>query len=62
MNVLSCDASTVGNYDLGIVNQEIRLLDGLKEHKFDIIYLVGQDNLDFNKKRRIYNLSRKPWG
>ena len=49
-NVLSCDASTVGNYDLGIVNHENKLLDDLKDHKFDIIYLVGQDNLDFDKK------------
>ena len=50
LNILSCDASTVGNYDLGIVNQENRLLDGLKDHKFDIVYLVGQDNLVFDKK------------
>ena len=50
LNILSCDASTVGNYDLGIVNQESRLLDDLKNHKFDIIYLLGQDNLDFDKK------------
>jgi NADH-quinone oxidoreductase subunit G len=50
LSTLSCDASTVGNYDLGIVNQENELLNDLKDHKFDIIYLVGQDNLDFEKK------------
>ena len=50
LNIVSCDASSVGNYDLGIVNQESRLLDDLKNHKFDIIYLLGQDNLDFDKK------------
>ena len=50
LNILSCDASTVGNYDLGILNQENKLLNDLKDHKFDIIYLVGQDNLDFDKK------------
>ncbi|RPG96581.1 MAG: NADH-quinone oxidoreductase subunit G [Candidatus Pelagibacter sp. TMED239] len=50
LNVLSCDASTVGNYDLGIVNNKSKLIDDLKNHKFDIVYLVGQDNLDFNKK------------
>ena len=50
LNVLSCDASTVGNYDLGIVNNKGKLIDDLKNHKFDIVYLVGQDNLDFNKK------------
>ncbi len=50
LNVLSCDASTVGNYDLGIVNNKGKLIDDLKNHKFDIVYLIGQDNLDFNKK------------
>ena len=49
-NVLSCDAATVGNFDLGIVNEENNLLDDLKNHKFDIVYLVGQDNLNFDKK------------
>ncbi len=50
LNTLSCDASTVGNYDLGIVNQKNNLLDELKKHKFDIVYLVGQDDLNFDKK------------
>ncbi len=50
LNILSCDASTVGNYDLGIINLEKKLLNELKEHKFDIVYLLGQDNLDFEKK------------
>ncbi len=50
LNILSSDAATVGNYDLGIVNLESRLLEDLKSHKFDIIYMVGQDNLDFDKK------------
>ena len=50
LNTLSCDASTVGSYDLGIVNQENLLLNDLNDHKFDIIYLVGQDNLNFDKK------------
>tara|TARA_B100001175_G_scaffold171681_1_gene145679 strand:+ start:31 stop:2070 length:2040 start_codon:yes stop_codon:yes gene_type:complete len=49
-NILSCDASTVGNYDLGIFNQESKIIDDLRDHKFDIVYLVGQDNLDFEKK------------
>ena len=38
------------NYDLGIIKEENNLIDDLKNHKFDIVYLVGQDNLDFNKK------------
>ena len=44
------DAATVGNFDLGIVNNQNNLLVDLKEHKFDIVYLLGQDNLDFEKK------------
>jgi len=50
LNILSCDASTVGNYDLGIVNQENKILNELTNHKFDIIYLIGRDNLDLEKK------------
>ena len=50
LNVLSTDAATVGNIDLGIINNENNLLNDLKEHKFDIVYLVGQDNLEFDKK------------
>ncbi len=50
LNILSCDAATVGNYDLGIVNENNNLLKDLKDHKFDIVYLVGQDNLIFDKK------------
>ncbi|MBD1139148.1 NADH-quinone oxidoreductase subunit G [Pelagibacterales bacterium SAG-MED46] len=49
-NVLSCDASTVGNFDLGIINEGKNLLEDIRSHKFDIIYLVGQDNLNFDKK------------
>ncbi len=50
LNILSCDAATVGNFDLGILNKEKNLLEELKSNKFEIIYLVGQDNLEFNKK------------
>ena len=50
LNILSCDAATVGNFDLGIINNENDILNDLKEHKFDIVYLVGQDNIDFDKK------------
>jgi NADH-quinone oxidoreductase subunit G len=50
INVLSCDASTVGNFDLGIVNENNNLLEELKKNKFDMVYLVGQDNLNFDKK------------
>ena len=50
LNILSCDAATVGNFDLGIINNQKNILNDLKEHKFDIVYLVGQDNIDFDKK------------
>ncbi|MSP10357.1 MAG: NADH-quinone oxidoreductase subunit G [Pelagibacteraceae bacterium] len=49
-NILSNDASTVGNYDLNIFKEDINLIEDLKNHKFDIVYLVGQDNLNFEKK------------
>ena len=32
------------------MNQGNKLLNDLKNNKFDIVYLVGQDNLDFDKK------------
>ncbi len=50
LNILSCDAATVGNFDLGILNSEQNLLEELKSNKFEIVFLVGQDNLEFNKK------------
>ena len=50
LNILSTNAATVGNLDLGLINKEDNLLDDLKQHKFEIVYLVGQDNLDFDKK------------
>ncbi len=50
LNILSTDAATVGNIDLGIINNENNLISDLKEQKFEIVYLVGQDNLEFDKK------------
>ena len=52
-NILSNDAATVGNFDLDIFknnNNKNSLLDDLNDHIFDIVYLVGQDNLNFEKK------------
>ena len=49
-NILSTDAATVGNFDIGIVDEVNNLLKDLQSHKFDIVYLVGQDNLNFHKK------------
>ena len=50
LNILSTDAATVGNFDLEIVNENDDLINDLYEHKFELIYLLGQDNLDFQKK------------
>ncbi len=50
LNILSVDAGTVGNLDLDISDKDNKLLDEVKENKFEIIYLLGQDNLDFKKK------------
>ena len=50
INILSTDASTVGNYDLDLLNYEDDLIKDLNDHKFDIVFLVGQDNLSFKKK------------
>jgi NADH-quinone oxidoreductase subunit G len=50
INVLSVDAATVGSLDLDLIDKNNKLLDGLNENKYDIVYLLGQDNLDFKKK------------
>ena len=50
INILSVDAATVGSFDLDIIDSSNKLLDDLKENKFEIVYLLGQDNLDFKKK------------
>ncbi len=50
LNKLSLDASSVGSLDLGILSIKKNMFDDLRDHKFDIVYLLGQDNLDFSKK------------
>ena len=50
LNVLSVDASTVGNIDLDVIDQSNTILDDLSKNKFEIIFLLGQDNLNFKKK------------
>ena len=49
LNILSTDAATVGNLDLDIINHKVDLIKDLKENKFELLYLLGQDNLDFQK-------------
>ena len=50
LNILSADAATVGNLDLDLINKNQDLIKDLYENKFEIVYLLGQDNLNFNKK------------
>ena len=50
INILSVDAATVGSLDLDLIDENNKLLDDLNENKFEIVYLLGQDNLDFKKK------------
>ena len=50
LNLLSVDASTVGNLDLDLIDNSDTILDDLNKNKFEIIFLAGQDNLDFKKK------------
>ena len=49
-NLLSTDAATVGNFDLDILDETNELFQKLNENKFKIIFLLGQDNLNFFKK------------
>ena len=50
LNTLSTNASTVGNYDLEIIKENSNLINELNENKFEIVFLIGQDDLKFNKK------------
>ncbi len=50
LNKIVTDASTVGNLDLEIINKSKDLFAELNSHKFELIYLLGQDNLNFSKK------------
>ena len=50
LNILSTDAATVGNFDLDVICEKNDLIKDLNDNKFEIVYLLGQDNLNFNKK------------
>ena len=52
LNILSNNASTVGGYDLNIpINtQENKVLNELNRNAFKLVFLFGQDNLNFGKK------------
>ena len=48
LNVLSNNASTVGAYDLDILDDET--IDKVLSNQFELIFLFGQDNLNIKKK------------
>jgi NADH-quinone oxidoreductase subunit G len=53
LNIISENASTVGSFDLGLYKTEDgsnEILTDLENHKFEIVYLLGVDNLKFKKK------------
>jgi len=53
LNVISENASTVGGFDLGLYKTENgsnKVLKDLENHKFEIVYLLGQDSLKFKKQ------------
>jgi NADH-quinone oxidoreductase subunit G len=53
LNVISENASTVGSFDLGLyktIDGSNEVLKDLENHKFEIVYLLGQDSLKFNKQ------------
>ena len=54
LNVMSNDASTVGSFDLGIyknTNNENEVLKNLKNNIYEVVYLLGVDNLNFDKRK-----------
>ncbi len=53
LNTISENAATVGSLDLGLyktVDGSNEVLKDLENHKFEIVYLLGVDNLKFEKK------------
>ena len=52
-NLISSNASSIGSLDLGIYNQKSyknEVLKKLKNNFYEIVYLLGEDNLKFDKK------------
>ncbi len=53
LNIISNNASTVGAYDLDIlnsINNDESTLKKIKKNYFDILFLFSQDNINFTKK------------
>tara|TARA_Y100001935_G_scaffold244220_1_gene236454 strand:- start:490 stop:2523 length:2034 start_codon:yes stop_codon:yes gene_type:complete len=50
LNLISVDAATVGNLDLDILCETRNLIQDLNSNTFELVFLLGQDNIRFNKK------------
>ena len=53
LNIISENASTVGSLDLGIFQTNDgsnEVLSNLENHKYELVFLLGRDNLRFKKK------------
>ena len=50
LNILPKNASTVGAIDLGFYMRENSFFEKIKNNKFKLLFFVGSDNIDFNKK------------
>jgi NADH-quinone oxidoreductase subunit G len=53
LNLIYENAATIGSFDLGIYKTSDgynSILKDLEDHKFEIIFLLGQDNLKFKKQ------------
>ncbi len=51
LNILPINASTVGGFDLDIINTDENItLKALNDRNFEIVFLIGQDDLKFKKE------------
>ena len=53
LNIISDNASTVGGYDLDVLssnNGKNKTLEEIQKNNFKIIFLLGQDNINFKKQ------------
>ena len=50
LNVLTSNAATVGSLDLDIIDPKNDVIKKFNENNFDLVFLLGQDNLKFDKK------------
>jgi NADH-quinone oxidoreductase subunit G len=53
LNIISENASTIGSLDLGIyqtINGLNNTLKNLQDHNYELVFLLGNDNLNFKKK------------